>query len=77
MKTANENSIDDLLGNKKTKTANENSINDLFEWIMQHQIGLMTDHELLCLCKTLNPIEPEVGYVDPATGLKYPFNVKK
>jgi len=57
--------------------SNEDSINDLFKWLSDHQSGLMTDYELLCLCKSLNPIEPEVGYVDPATGLKYPFNVKK
>jgi len=57
--------------------SNEKSIEDLYTQLSWHSSGVLTDYELLCFCKSLNPIKPEVGYVDPATGLKYPFNVKR
>ena len=61
----------------KMSTLNENSIKDLYMQIQWHQSGILTDYELLSFCKSLNLIEPENGYLDPATGLRYPFNTKK
>jgi hypothetical protein len=49
---------------------NEDLIKQLYEHIEHHQSGLLMDHELLQFCASLKPVEPESGYLDPATGLR-------
>jgi hypothetical protein len=50
---------------------NEDLIQKLYERIQHHQSGLLMDYELLQFCAMLKPVEPEPGYLDPATGLRH------